>query len=190
MPATSTRALAQAENAPRSYATDELLPLVYDELRALAERYLRSEHRAHTLQATALAHEAYLRLCDAGQPLWDSRAHFFGAAARAVRRVLVEHARSSRSIKRGGGRERVPLGEQLASVSDDHDTLLSIDDALARLAEVDPLKARVVELRFFGGLSIDEIAAVLELSTRTVLRHWQFAKAWLWRDVSWTDHEP
>jgi RNA polymerase sigma factor (TIGR02999 family) len=125
-----------------------------------------------------------LRLSSGGTASWDSRAHFFGAASRAIRCVLVEHARGGCSIKRGGGRARVPLRDNLQATVGDRDSLLMIDEALERLAAIDALKARVVELRFFGGLSIEQIADVLTLSTRTVLRHWQFARAWLWRDVS------
>lgn len=176
-----TRLLARIRSGDR-YATDELIPLVYDQLRQLAERHLNQERLGHTLQPTALAHEAYLRLVGPGES-WENRAHFFGAASRAIRRILVEHARGRARLKRGGDRARVDFEdiEPEATLADEQ--LLVLDEALARLAEGDEQKARVVELRFFGGLSEKEVAEVIGVSERTVSRAWQFARAWLRREM-------
>ncbi len=160
-------------------ALDELMPVVYQELRRLAGQILRSERADHTLQATALVNEAYVRLVGAESVNWQNRAHFFGAAATAIRRILIDHARSRGRLKRGGARSPAPLDEALL-VSPERDVrLLELNDALTRLAEASPQKARVVELRFFGGLTEDETAEVLGVSTRTVTRDWRFARAWL-----------
>lgn len=164
-------------------ALDELLPLVYDELRRLADRYLRRERSDHTLQATALVNEAYLRLVDQNVP-WQNRAHFFGVAAEMMRRILVDHARSHQAQKRGSGGVKLSLDEAI-NMSDERATdLISLDDALTALAEFDPQKSRIVELRFFAGLSIEETARVLGVGTATVIRQWRMAKAWLYREVS------
>ncbi|HMN40916.1 MAG TPA: sigma-70 family RNA polymerase sigma factor [Phycisphaerales bacterium] len=176
-------------------ATDELLPLVYDELRVLAAQHLGGERPNHTLQPTALVHEAYLRLLgpDGEQTPWQNRAHFFGAAARAIRRILVDHARARDSLKRGGGAPKVSLDEVSIAVADDATgrageaagvDLLALDKALARLAAMDPHKATVVELRFFGGLTVEETARSLGVSESTIAREWQFARVWLHRELS------
>jgi len=164
-------------------ALDRLTPLVYEELRHQAARYLRRERRSHTLQTTALIHEAYLRLIDAKDVHWQSRAHFFAIAANLMRRILVDHARRRDADKRGGSRVRVQLDEALA-VADEADVdLLAIDEALDRLAVIDPQQARVVELRFFSGLSVEETAAALGVSPKTVKRDWSVARAWLRREI-------
>ena len=159
-------------------ARDELLGVVYQELRRLARRHMRRERAGHTLQTTALVHEAFLRLADSDVP-WQDRAHFFAVAAGQMRRVLVDHARARASSKRGGGLRRLPLDEALAAPARHSDELLEIDQALSRLAERDPRKGRVVELHFFGGLTYDEIAEVVGVSASTVRVDMRFAKAWL-----------
>lgn len=181
-----THLLARAQRGDRS-ATDELFPLVYGELKELADRFLSGERAGHTLQATALVHEAYMRLVGPNQTPWESRAHFFGAAAQAVRRILIDHARAKGSLKRGGGGERVALSD-VAELAREDDTrgaadLLALDEALRRLETLDPHKARVVELRFFGGLTADQTAAAMGVSPSTVARDWQFARAWLHREL-------
>ena len=159
-----------------------LLPLVYDELRRLAASHLRHERPDHTLQATALVHEAYLRLIDQTRTEWQSRAHFFAVAATAIRRILVDHARARGSQKRGGQQQRLSLNAALTlSGSTPGTELLALDEVLERFTQEHPEKARVVEMRFFGGLTTDEIAGVLGLTTRTVERYWEFARAWLYR---------
>lgn len=159
--------------------TDELFPIVYDELRAIAARYLSGESNAQTLQATALVHEAYLRLVGSAQTPWENRAHFFGAAARAIRRILTERARARGRIKRGGGQGRVPLDDALVVSPAPNVDLEGLDKALSELAKLDPQKARIVELRFFAGLTVEHTALVLGVSTSTVARDWQFARVWL-----------
>jgi len=165
-------------------ALDELMPVVYQELRRLAGHILRSERPDHTLQATALVNEAYLRLVGAESVNWHNRAHFFGAAARAIRRILIDHARSKARLKRGGDQARAPLDEMLIVSPERDERLLELNDALTRLAEAAPQKARVVELRFFGGLTEEEAAEVLGVSTRTVTRDWRFARAWLHSEMN------
>jgi RNA polymerase sigma factor (TIGR02999 family) len=164
-------------------ALDRLTPLVYEELRQLATRYMRRERLGHTLQTTALIHEAYLRLIDANDVNWQSRAHFFAIAAKLMRRILVEHARRRDAHKRGGSVIRLPLDETLAVADKTDVDLLAIDEALDRLAAVDPQQARVVELRFFSGLSVEETAAALGVSPKTVKRDWSVARAWLRREI-------
>jgi len=161
---------------PPSRTTETMLPLVYDELRRLADHYLRSERGGHTLQATALVHEAWLKLQDSG---WQNRAHFMGVAAMAMRRVLVNHARSHRRLKRGGGKPQLVLEETMAVFNDRAIDLVALDDALNRLAEIDAEQARIVELRFFAGLTVEETARLLDTSVRTVHRDWAMARAWL-----------
>jgi RNA polymerase sigma factor (TIGR02999 family) len=165
-------------------ALDRLMPVVYTELRQLAHRYMRRERPGHTMQTTALIHEAYLRLVDQNQVRWQHQAHFFGIAARLMRQILIEHARSHTRAKRGGGVGTISLDEA-AIVSQARATeLLALDDALERLATIDPRKSQVVELRFFGGLSVEEAAQVLNIAPNTVLRDWRMAKAWLRREIS------
>lgn len=164
-------------------ALDQVTPLVYEELRHQAARYLRRERPGHTLQTTALINEAYLRLIDAKDVHWQSRAHFFAIAANLMRRVLVDHARRRDADKRGGPHVRVQLDEALA-VADEADVdLLAIDEALDKLAAIDPQQAHVVELRFFSGLSVEETAAALGVSSKTVKRDWSVARAWLRREI-------
>jgi len=165
-------------------ALDQLLPLVYDELRRQAARYLRRERAGHTLQTTALIHEAYIRLVDQKRVQWQNRAHFFGIAAQLMRRILVDHARSKHRVKRGGSDVRVSLAEASLTVKARDLDVLAIDEALDRLAQVDERQAKVVELRFFSGLSVEETAEVLQISPATVKREWSMAKAWLHREIS------
>lgn len=161
-------------------AAEGLLPLVYEELRKLAARKMAQEKPGHTLEATALVHEAYLRLVDQDRAQkWDDRGHFFAAAAEAMRRILVENARRKQSLKRGGGLVRHQIDEVELVVPGLGDDLLALDEALRRLAAQDPVKARLVELRHFGGLTIEEAAKALGLSTTTAHRHWTYARAWL-----------
>ncbi|MDT7541889.1 MAG: hypothetical protein QOE33_1793 [Acidobacteriota bacterium] len=167
-------------------AMEELLPLVYAELRRLAASYLRRERSDHTLQPTALVHEAYLRMVDQTQVRWQNRAHFFGVAAQMMRRILVDHARSQHAEKRGGDAQKLSLDENIDVSGERAAELVALDEALSRLAEIDPQKSRVVELRFFGGLSVEETAEVLGVSAPTVKRHWRLAKAWLFGQVQKT----
>jgi RNA polymerase sigma factor (TIGR02999 family) len=163
---------------------EKLMPLVYKELRRLARQYLNKEREGHTLLTTDLVHEAYLRLVDQKRVQWQNRAHFFGIAAQLMRRILVDHARGKNRVKRGAGAQQVSLNEVAMVVVDSKVDILAIDEALRRLAEIDERKAKVVELRFFGGLEIDEVAEFLELSPITVSRDWKMAKAWLHRALS------
>lgn len=172
-----TLLLARLGDADDS-AARELYPLVYDELRAIAARCFRDQH-AHTLQPTALVHEAWFKIAAPGSVNVNDRAHFFALAARAMRQVLVDHARGAQREKRGGDRERVTLDGQAVTPSFDTLDVLALDGALARLAAQSEFKAKLVELRFFGGLSVDEVAEVLKTSPSTVDREWRFARAWL-----------
>jgi RNA polymerase sigma factor (TIGR02999 family) len=165
-------------------ALDQLLPLVYKELRGIADRYLRRERADHTLQATALVHEAYLRLIDQRNVEWQNRAHFFGVAAQMMRRILVDHARAHQTAKRGSGGIKVSLDDVLEISDEQMDSMLALDEALKALEQIDPQKSRIVELRFFGGLSIEETAAALGIGTATVIRQWRMAKAWLYNEVT------
>jgi RNA polymerase sigma-70 factor, ECF subfamily len=165
-------------------ALEELMPLVYQELHRLAQRYLGREHRQHTLQTTALVHEAYLRLVNQQEVAWQDRIHFFAVAARVMRRILVDHARARHYQKRGAGARHVALDEAL-EVSDARAAeVVALDEALESLATFDERKSRLVELRFFGGLSIEETAAVLQVSAGTVMRDWTLAKTWLQREIN------
>ncbi len=165
---------------------DELAPLVYDELRRLARRYLAREHRGNTLQPTALVNEAYLRLLDIRQVQWRDRTHLLAMSARLMRRVLVDRARARRSEKRGGGAVTVPLCDSVAG-AEPSVGVVALDDALTALATIDERKSRVVELRFFGGLSVKETADILHVSPQTVLRDWRLARAWLARELTGAD---
>ena len=178
--------LGDGSSRGKAQAAD-LMPLVYDELRGLARGFMRRERRDHTLQATALVHEAYLRLVDQNRVDWRGRTHFRAVGARVMRRILVDHARQQRSEKRGGGRRRVTLGESLLHSSDpdlDLTEILALNQALDRLRELDERQANVVELRFFGGLSHAEIAEAIGVSQRTVEGDWAHGKSWLMRELS------
>jgi RNA polymerase sigma factor (TIGR02999 family) len=177
-------ALLLASASGDTQAREQVLPLIYDELRRLAASYLRRERPDHTLQPTALVHEAYIRLIDQRQVDWSNRAQFIGLAAVMMRRILVNHARDRIAAKRGGSAERVPLtivAEQLGAPEVD---LLGLDEALDRLAALDGRKSQIVELKFFGGLTMDEIAATVGVSRATVERDWTFARAWLYRAIA------
>ena len=165
-------------------ALDALLPLVYNELRRLADHYLRQERPDLTLQATALVHEAYLRLVDQTSITWQNRAHFFSVAAQVMRHILVDHARSQQTRKRGGHAHRLSLDEAVSFFAERDVNLVALDEALTRLAVLDPQQSRIIELRFFGGLTIEEVAEVLKLSPATVSREWSLAKMWLHREIS------
>jgi RNA polymerase sigma-70 factor (ECF subfamily) len=185
LPTTSSQGITQLLRAwgrGDQAALEALIPLIYRELRQRAHRYMGRERPGHTLQTTALINEAYLRLV--GSPVvWESRNHFFAIAARMMRRILVDHARTRRSLKRGGEGRPVSLDEErLAGGQPDRD-LVSLDDSLDALATLDPRKVRVVELRFFGGLSVEETAEILKVSPQTVLRDWKLAKVWLLREM-------
>ena len=173
-----TQLLIDLSNGDRN-AVDLLLPVIYDELRKLAANYLRRERPDHTLQPTALVHEAYLRLVDQTRVNWQNRAHFFGVAAQLMRRLLVDHARRHNAEKRGQNFQKISLDENVDKAGERSDMLLALDDALQALALFDEQKARVVELRYFGGLSIEETADVMGVTPTTIKRHWRFAKAWL-----------
>jgi len=168
-------------------ALEKLTPLVYAELHRLAKGFMFGERPGHTLQTTALINEAYLRLIDWKNVRWQSRAHFFGVAAQVMRRILVDFARSRNYARRGGGTQRVSLDEAITIHEDRSAELIALDDALKSLAEIDPRKSQVVELRFFGGLSAEEIAEVLKVSLRTVEREWSLARAWLYRELRGKD---
>ena len=162
---------------------DELLPLVYKELRRLAAFYLRQERSDHTLQATALVHEAYLRLVDQKNISWQNRSQFFAMAAQMMRRILVDYAKSHHRQKRGGHQHKISLDEALTLSQERAANLIALDDTLKRLAQLYPRKSQVVELRYFGGLSVEEAAEVLGISKPTVMRDWDFAKAWLYQEL-------
>lgn len=176
--------LLQSWNKGDTGALDRLIPLVGDELRNLAAQYLKRERPNHTLQPTALVNEAYLRLIDQREVRWQSRAHFIGVAAQMMRRILVDHARHRDRVKRGSGRQRVSLDEALTMTDERTEGLIALDEALTALAALDARKSRVVELKYFGGLSVDEMAELLQVSTMTVMRDWKMAKAWLYQRVT------
>ncbi len=165
-------------------ALEELMPLVYNELRRLANYYLQRERKDHTLQSTALVHEAFLRLIDQRDVRWQNRAHFFGVASQMIRRILVDHARAHQTAKRGGGAYTLALDDALGAEQKRDLDLVALDDALNGLANLDPQQARIVELRFFTGLTIEETAEVVGISPATVKRDWNTAKAWLFRELS------
>jgi RNA polymerase sigma-70 factor (ECF subfamily) len=186
MPAPSAQnvtRLLQAWSQGKDAALEELLPLVHQELRRLARRYMFGERPEHTLQATALVNEAYLRLVNSRQVNWQNRAHFFAISAQLMRRILVDHARARGYRKRGGGVAKITLDEALVRPPEKGQDLVALDDALKELAAVDPRKSKMVELRFFGGLSVEETAEVLKVSPETVQRDWRLAKAWLAREM-------
>ena len=168
-------------------ALTELTPLVYEELRRLAHHYMEGQRPDHTLQTTALANEAYLRLADQTNPNWQSRAHFFAVAARAMRQILVSYARSNRAQKRGGGGARIELDEAAILSPEQSKEIVDLHEALERLGALDSRKAQVVELKFFGGLNYDEIAEVLKIARMTVRRDWEFARVWLYTELHSVD---
>jgi RNA polymerase sigma factor (TIGR02999 family) len=176
--------LLQAWSEGDKSALERLVPLVYDELHRLAHHYMAGERPGHTLQTSALLNEAYLRLVDSAKPSWQNRAHFFAVSAQAMRRILVDWARSRRALKRGGEARPLELEEALVVADGRGADFVALDDALKALAALDPRKSEVVELRFFGGLSVEETAEVLKVSPETVARDWKFAKSWLRRELS------
>ena len=176
--------LLVAWNGGDKQALDKLLPIVYDELRRQAARYLRRERVGHTLQTTALIHEAYLRLVDQKSVRWQNRAQFFGIAAQLMRRILVDHARAKHRAKRGGSDIRVSLTDATSVTKNPDLDLVELDEALNRLAEIDPQQSKIVEMRFFSGLTVEETAVALKISPATVKRDWKVAKAWLHREIT------
>ncbi|HTS28040.1 MAG TPA: sigma-70 family RNA polymerase sigma factor [Bryobacteraceae bacterium] len=182
-PGDVTQLLIEWRDGDRS-ALDRMMPLVYDELRMIAGRFLRREHSNPTLQSTALVHEAYLRLVDQNRSNWENRAHFLGVAATIIRNILVDHARARKSAKRGGEAPALVLDEALAIPAKRDVELVALDDALTSLSRLDPQQGKIVELRFFGGLSIEETAEVLGISASTVKRDWLLAKTWIFRAIA------
>ena len=180
---TVTEMLAEWSDSGNRDALDKLMPVVYDELHRQAARYLRHEREGHTLQTTALVHEAYVRLIGQAEVRWQNRAHFFGIAAEMMRRILIDYARKRQALKRGGDALKLTLNEALDSSSEQNLDLIAVDEALKKLAGMDKQQARVVELRFFGGLNVDETAEVLSISPRTVKRDWKVAKAFIRREL-------
>jgi RNA polymerase sigma factor (TIGR02999 family) len=172
------------------HAADQLLPLVYDELRRLAAQRLAAEAPGQTLQATALVHEAYLRLVGDGEQSWDNRGHFFAAAAEAMRRILVENVRRKRSLKRGGGRAREEFDELQLAAPEPVEDLLALDEALDRLAAKDPVKAELVKLRYFAGMTIEQAAAALGISNATAKRYWTYTRTWLYQEIAGDRDKP
>lgn len=166
------------------YALEQLMPLVYEELRQMARRYMRGQPAGNSFQTTELIHEAYLKLAKQDGQNWQNRAHFFGVAARAMRHILVDYARSKHRQKRGGWQERITFTEDAAISGSRTEEIVALDDALNQLAVLDERKTRVVEMKFFGGLKTEEIAEVLKISPETVKRDWSFAKTWLLRELS------
>ena len=188
MPQEITQLLAAMGRGDQQ-AADKLYDLIYDELRIVAERYMRSQPKDHTLQATALVNEAYVRLVEQKEATWQNRAHYLGVAAKAMRSVLVDHARRKRSAKRGGSRIAAPFedGERLGA--EPPVDIAGLDEALKSFGELYPRKAKIVELRFFGGLSVEEAARLLDISTPTVKRDWRMAKAWLRRELEGSESD-
>jgi RNA polymerase sigma-70 factor, ECF subfamily len=178
-----TQLLVEWRNGSTS-ALDRLIPLVEKELRRLARSYMRRERADHTLQTTALINEAYMRLVKQRNVQWENRAHFFAIAAQLMRRVLIDHAKSTRRVKRGGAALRVSFEDVAAPSADRSEELIALDAALEKLAAIDARKGRVVEMRYFGGLTLEEAAEVLEISPNTVMRDWRMARAWLEREIS------
>lgn len=183
MTSEASEVLAEVSGGDRS-RLPQLAQLVYDDLRKLAGRYMKQERAGHTLQPTALVHEAFIKLVDQSRVDWRGRSHFFAVGAQAMRRILVNHAKRKGRIKRGGHRHRVPLDEAKIVSIDSDDVVIAVDEALTKLAAVDQQQAKIVELRFFGGLDVAEVAEVLGLSKRTVEREWTACRAWLRRELS------
>jgi RNA polymerase sigma factor (TIGR02999 family) len=178
-----TRILNAIEHGDEK-ASSKLLPLVYEELRLLAAQKMSQEKPGQTLQATALVHEAYIRLVEGTNQNWNSRAHFFKAAAEAMRRILVENARRKSRLKRGGDRQKVELKEAILAIENPSDDLLALDEALTKLSVEEPSVADLVKLRYFAGLTIDQVAEIQGISRRSVIDHWAYARSWLTREVS------
>lgn len=176
--------IIQSINQGNSKATEELLPVVYDELRKLAAQKMAQERPGQTLQATALVHEAYVRLIGSENQQWENRRHFFGAAAEAMRRILIERARQKQRLRHGGGLERVELTESDLVVDQFPEDLLSVHEALLKLESIDKLRSDLVKLHCFAGLSLKESSAILDISERTADRHWAWARAWLFREIT------
>ncbi len=166
------------------FALEQLMPLVYEELRRMAHSYMRRQPSGHTFQTTELIHEAYLKIAKGEEQKWENRAHFFGVAAKAMRHILVDYARSKQRQKRGGWQERVTFAEDMPISNDSSEKIIALDDALKQLAVLDARKSRVVEMKFFGGLNVEEIAEVLKITPKTVTRDWQFARMWLARELA------
>jgi RNA polymerase sigma factor (TIGR02999 family) len=181
-----TELLARWRTGERQ-ALDSLMPLVYDELRRLARHYVARERPGHTLQTTALVHEAYVRLVGQHPPEWKDRAHFFGVAARLMRQILVDHARASQAEKRGGGCPKVTLAGDLVAANGREIDILALDDALETLTRLNPQQGQIVELRFFSGLSIEDTSEVMGISPATVKRSWTTARAWLYREMNYRE---
>ena len=177
-------ALLNAWNRGDETALERIIPLVYRELHRRAERYMSREHGGHTLQATALLNEVYLRLVDLPQRNWKNRAHFLAICAQLMRRILVDFARSRHSQRRGGGQRNLPLNEEVTASTRSPAEIIAVDNAVNKLSALDARKGRVVELRFFGGLGVEETAEVLKISPETVMRDWKMAKVWLLREIS------
>jgi RNA polymerase sigma factor (TIGR02999 family) len=186
-PAGDVTGLLKAWGAGDEGALEKLTPLVYQELRQRARRYMANERSGHTLQTTALVNEVYLRLVDTPQCNWQSRTHFYAVCAQLMRRILVDFARSRNYQKRGGGLRPLSLDEALSVCQESSSQIVAVDEALKNLAQVDKRKSRVVELRFFGGLSVDETAEVMRISADTVMRDWKMAKVWLLREIVGSD---
>jgi RNA polymerase sigma factor (TIGR02999 family) len=165
-------------------ALDQLMPLVYAELRRMARRYMGTQNPGHTLQATALIHEAYVRLIGDSDKQWVNRAHFFGVAGSSMRHILVDHARALRTAKRGGPRSVLPLEDAAVVSGERREQIIALDDALTDLAKLNPRQSRVIELRYFGGLSVEETAEAIHVSPETVMRDWRAAKAWLYKELA------
>jgi RNA polymerase sigma factor (TIGR02999 family) len=182
-----TQLLIEWSNGEKA-ALDKLMPLIYDELRRLAHHYMSRERPGHTLQTTALVDEAYVRLVNRQCVHWQNRAHFFAIAAHLMRSILVDHARSHAYAKRGGGARKVPLDEAMVISQDRAAEVVALDDALEQLTRIDPRQSRIVEMRFFAGLTIEETAEVLSLSPATIKREWSTAKAWLYHELSKSKH--
>jgi RNA polymerase sigma-70 factor, ECF subfamily len=183
-----TELLIEWRNGDKT-ALDKLLPMVYEELRRIANRYMGKERSDHTLQTSALVNEAYMKLINHEKVNWQNRSHFFALASRAMRQILVDYARSRNYAKRGAGAQKVSLDETAILAKDRAVELVALDDALQSLAAIDLRKSQIVELRYFGGLSVEEIAEVLEISPATVTRHWNAAKVWLMRAISKDTHD-
>jgi len=178
-----TELIIELSNGKRD-AVDRLLPLIYDELKRVAASYLRRERADHTLQPTALVNEAYMKMIDITQVSWQNKAHFIGVAANQMRRILVDHARTHNAQKRGGEFQILTLNEEIDKADEQSTDLIALDDALTELAKMDAVKAKIVELRYFGGLTTDETAEVLGVSPITVKRHWKMTKAWLYGELT------